>query len=152
MRMRIPFGDWSDDGHGMYEEVFVDAPSMEHLLKAQIKIKSIYGEDFFNHFATSYQDQSVSEKVWLALEETNWIPQDMYRFGDCCDNIDGMDLIDFKKEYYNCIPLEAIESMFIHLLNYYGAEITVSQENNIPQINNWTCRGFKTVGYGCFDL
>lgn len=152
MRMRIPFGDWSDDGHGMYEEVFVDAPSMEHLLKAQEKIKSIYGKDFFNHFATDYQDRSVSEQVWFALKETGWKPQDIYLYNSCYDDVDNMDITDFKIEYYRSLSLEAIESMFIHLLNYYGAEITVSPENEIPQINNWTCRGFDTVGYGCFDL
>lgn len=26
MKMYIPFGDWSDDGHGKYEKVLVEAP------------------------------------------------------------------------------------------------------------------------------
>ena len=34
MKMYLPFGDWSNDGHGRYEKVLIDAPSMEHLLKA----------------------------------------------------------------------------------------------------------------------
>lgn len=35
MKFYIPFGDWSDDGHGKYENLLVEAPSMEGLLMAQ---------------------------------------------------------------------------------------------------------------------
>ena len=35
MKMYLPFGDWSSDGHGRYEKVLIDAPSMAHLYDAQ---------------------------------------------------------------------------------------------------------------------
>ena len=43
MKMYIPFGDWSDDGHGKYERVLVEAPSMQSLLDAQKRIYTKYG-------------------------------------------------------------------------------------------------------------
>ena len=39
MKMYLPFGDWSGDGHCVYEKILIDAPSMEYLLEAQKKIK-----------------------------------------------------------------------------------------------------------------
>ena len=47
MKIYLPFGDWSGDGHKQYDKVLIEAPSMEHLLNAQKKIKEKYGEDFF---------------------------------------------------------------------------------------------------------
>ena len=32
MQFFIPFGDWSKEGHGQYETILVEAPSMESLL------------------------------------------------------------------------------------------------------------------------
>ena len=42
MKMYIPFGDWSDDGHGKYEKILIDAPSMESLRDAQKRIFSYF--------------------------------------------------------------------------------------------------------------
>ena len=60
---------------------------------------------------------------------------------------------DYLKVYPNpYVGLDFIEYSFIWLLNEYGANIKIlSDEEDIPQINNWTCPGFDTVGYGCFS-
>ena len=54
MKMYLPFGDWSDDGHGKWDKLLIDAPSMEHLLNAQKKIKAIYGDHLFGGMAEHY--------------------------------------------------------------------------------------------------
>lgn len=46
MKAYLPFGDWSGDGHGQYDDILVDINSMDDLLIAQEKIKQQYGETF----------------------------------------------------------------------------------------------------------
>lgn len=130
MKFYIPFGDWSDDGHGKYEKVLVEAPSMEGLLEAEKKIKAKYGDNFFDEFANEYEDSHISENVKRALEE------------NCPEFTLNGDEYGYE--------LNEIIDFFIALLNVFGANITKSEENDYPMICNWTCRGFETVGYGCF--
>ena len=128
MRFYIPFGDWSQDGHGYYEKVLVEAPSMEGLLEAEKKIKEKYGEDFFEGFANQYEDCNLSNSVKQALNE------------NChC----GLTLED------DWFSLDDIIKYFIDLLNAFNANITRIEE--YPMICNWTCPGFEDVGYGCFE-
>lgn len=144
MKMLLPFGDWSEDGHCKYDLIEIEAPSMEHLLNAENKIKAKYGKDFFEHFATEYKDASIGDDVIQALFDIDYdFPNKDkycdYTFKECIEQ----DNNNFEIEY--------IQDMFIKLLNAYGAEITVMpKEKRLPMICNWTCEGFKTVGYGCF--
>ena len=39
MITRIPFGDWSGDGHKEYKDVWVTVPEWDSIPKAQAKIK-----------------------------------------------------------------------------------------------------------------
>ena len=84
MQFFIPFGDWSNDGHGRYETVLVEAPSMEHLLNAQNKIKEKYGKYFFSSFANDYGEAYVGEEVWQALIDTEY---PIERFRETQDDI-----------------------------------------------------------------
>ena len=84
MQFFIPFGDWSNDGHGRYETVLVEAPSMEHLLNAQNKIKEKYGTYFFSTFANDYDEPYIGEGVWQALIDTNY---PIERFQEMQDDI-----------------------------------------------------------------
>ena len=159
MKFFIPFGDWSNDGHGRYKTVLVEAPSMEHLLKAQIKIKEKYGEYFFSSFANDYDEPYISEKIWQALIDTNYPierfqeTQDDIAWDKCnsiAEVVASTESEDFED---NNIPLtlDTVIDTFIWLLNAFGAEIRVCEEHEkIPMICNWTCRGFEDVGYGCF--
>nr|DAJ96727.1 MAG TPA: hypothetical protein [Caudoviricetes sp.] len=144
MKMLLPFGDWSEDGHCKYDLIEIEAPSMEHLLNAENKIKAKYGKDFFEHFATEYKDASIGDDVIQALFDIDY---DFPNKDEYCD-------YTFKEcieQDNNNFEIEYIQDMFIKLLNAYGAEITVMpKEKRPPMICNWTCKGFKTVGYGCF--
>ena len=72
MKMYLPFGDYSGDGHKQFNKILIDAPSMEHLLEAQKQIKAKYGEFFFSHFADEWEDSSIGDDVFQALEDTNY--------------------------------------------------------------------------------
>ena len=75
MKMYLPFGDWSDDGHGKYDKLLIDAPDMSSLLEAQKKLKEKYGDKMFGrHFASFYEEPNVGEEVWQALQDTGWTP------------------------------------------------------------------------------
>ncbi len=146
MKMYIPFGDWSDDGHGKYERILVEAPSMEYLLNAQSRIKAIYGQDFFNGFARDYDEPYLSPIIWQALKETNYPVEDSIEF---LDEVDPAKL--FESDYNPAVTLDFVVDSFIWLLNAYGGEVTqLDKRDDIPMICNWTCHGFETVGYGCF--
>ena len=152
MKMYLPFGDWSDDGHGKWDKVLIDAPSMEHLLNAQKKIKAIYGDHFFDGMADQYEEPHFSEDVWQALKDSNypiermWETEDWNDWSDC-NSIDEV----LATDEYPSLSISFIMDVFIWLLNWQGAEITrLDSKDDIPMICNWTCNGFETVGYGCF--
>ena len=152
MKMYLPFGDWSDDGHGKWDKVLIDAPSMEHLLNAQKKIKAIYGDHFFDGMADQYEEPHFSEDVWQALKDSNypiermWETEDWNDWSDC-SSIDEV----LAADEYPSLSISFIMDTFIWLLNWQGAEITrLDSKDDIPMICNWTCNGFETVGYGCF--
>lgn len=155
MLMFLPFGDWSEDGHCKYELLQIEAPSMEHLLNAENKIKEKYGEDFFEHFANEYEDSSLGQEVIEALLDIDYdFPSVGEPFFQGIKNYSFQEYIEKYSDDikgYDLFNLEDIQDMFIKLLNAYGAEITfVPKEKQVPMICNWTCGGFKTVGYGCF--
>lgn len=163
MKFYIPFGDWSNDGHGCYKNLLVEADSMADVVNAQKKIKEKYGEDFFNHFANTYQESKVTEEILQALCDTNYSYKEFW-FSLMENDTDWdedwikeskiqtfKDFIKFTKwnnETHTNLPLETIISMFIHLLNAFGANIKVCQD--YPNIG-MVCRDFQNVGYGCFD-
>lgn len=152
MKMYLPFGDWSDDGHGKWDKVLIDAPSMEHLLNAQKKIKAIYGDHFFDGMADQYEEPHFSEDIWQALKDSNYPIERMWETEDWndwseCNSIDEVLAVDACPS----LSLNFIMDAFIWLLNWQGAEITrLDAKDDIPMICNWTCNGFETVGYGCF--
>lgn len=152
MKMYLPFGDWSDDGHGKWDKVLIEAPSMEHLLNAQKKIKAIYGEHFFDGMADEYEEPHFSEDVWQALKDSNYPIERMWETEEWndwseCSSIDEVLTVDECPS----LSLGFIMDAFIWLLNWQGAMIIrLDEEDDIPMICNWTCNGFETVGYGCF--
>lgn len=152
MKMYIPFGDWSDDGHGKYDKVLVDAPSMDSLYNAQKRICARYGEDFFDGYADRYEEPNLSEVIWQALIDTKYPIERMIQIEEIND-WNGMKSIEeaLAADPNPDVCLEFVEDTFIWLLNAFGAEITKLEEyEGIPTICNWTCPGFETVGYGCF--
>lgn len=149
MKMYLPFGDWSCDGHGHYEKVLIDAPSMEHLLKTQEKIKQKYGAKFFEEMETG--SSHFSRAVWEALIETKY-PIERFKekedVNDWSDCETLQEVLEIEPNPY--ISTDLLIDVFIWILNAYGAEIkNLDDEEKIPTICNWTCRGFKTVGYKC---
>ena len=122
-------------------------------MKAQIEIEEIYGKDFWRGFAEEeYEDPTLSEKVQAALLESSYPIESFAKFRDDC-KVDKFNNLNefFQSDYYidYWVNLDLVVDAFIWLLNWKGAEITRSEEE-IPMICNWTCRGFETVGYGCF--
>lgn len=157
MKMYLPFGDWSDDGHGKYEKILIDAPSMQHLRNAQVKIEERYGKFFWRDFAQEYENSTIGEDVQKALLETNY---PIEKFLEAMDDVrfDEYTSLEelFKSEFWNeqqewYVNLDLVIDAFVWLLNAHGAEITrLDEKEDIPMICNWTCNGFETVGYGCF--
>lgn len=61
---------------------------------------------------------------------------------------DFVKIIEWDNQSCIDLPLETVISMFIHLLNAFGANIKVCQD--YPNIG-MVCKDFQNVGYGCFD-
>lgn len=153
MKMYLPFGDYSGEGHKQWDKVLIEAPSMEHLLEAQKKIKAKYGENFFEGFATEWEEPTLTGKIWNALIVEGYPISKLIEKDDVND-WSGLEWYEFALKYLPTNPFVSIEFVidaFIWLLNKFGAEIICLDETeDIPMICNWTCQGFKTVGYGCF--
>lgn len=152
MKMYIPFGDWSDDGHGKYERVLVEAPSMQSLLDAQKRIYAKYGDKFFDGYADRYEEPNLSEVVWQALIDTGYPAERMIEI-EQFNNWEGIKSVAeaLAEDSDPDVCLEFVIDTFIWLLNAFGAEIVrLDAGQDIPMICNWTCPGFETVGYGCF--
>lgn len=152
MKAYLPFGDWSDDGHGKYVNVLVDIHSMNDLLEAEKDIKAKYGKYFFADFANEYEESWLSQECWQALID-NKMPVSILIDYDENNDWHGVESLEQALELDErpSVSLSFVIQAFIWLLNQYGANILLLPEDqDIPQINNWTCPGFETVGYGCF--
>lgn len=153
MKMYLPFGDWSDDGHGKYEKILIDAPSMQHVRDAQMRITEKYDRFFWRGFANEYEESYITEEIQNELIETNYPVE---RFKEKMDDSNYEEFTTLKEvfdsEYWEgYVTLAFVIDAFIWLLNAHGAEITrLDEKEDIPMICNWTCNGFETVGYGCF--
>lgn len=145
----LPFGDWSNDGHGKCENMLVDINSLDELLEAEKDIKAKYGNDFFEGFANSDEEPQISKKCWQALIDSK-MPVSLLAYDDKNDwsGITSIEKV-IEIDPCPCLGIEFIKHAFVWLLNRYGANIFLGV-GYIPQINNWTCPGFETVGYGCF--
>lgn len=152
MKMYIPFGDWSNDGHGRYEKVLVEAPSLEHVKAAQDRLLEKYGKEFFEGYATEYEENNLRPKHWQALIDTNYPIERYIELEDTYLWTDMKSLNDVLNEEENpYVGIDFIIDSFIWLLNAFGADIErLDDKEDIPMLCNWSCRGFKTVGYGCF--
>lgn len=158
MKMYLPFGDWSDDGHGLYTKVLIDAPSMEYVHGAQRRMELEYGEQLWDDYADDCDNPFISNIIQELLINTNYPIerfakyQDDNRFNNF-KNLNECFNSDFWNNEYHCrITLDTCIDTFIWLLNAHGARIKkLDNKDDIPMICNWTCPGFKTVGYGCFD-
>ena len=162
MKMILPFGDWSRDAHGYSVDIFIDAPDPQTVRNAQIQIEEKYGIDFWDNYANEYGEPYLGKIQWQALIDTKY-PFDnfkKYQEDNTFDNYSCLEEV-YQKHIIEKLPfykdsgadiyftLETIIDNFIWLLNYYGAQITRIDSHTF-MLCNWTCPGFKTVGYGCF--
>ena len=126
---------------------------MNHLLEAQKQIKAKYGDDFFDGFATEWEEPTLTGRIWNALIIEGYPIKKLIE-KDGINDWSGLNWYEFATKYLLTNPhldIEFIMDAFIWLLNRFGAQITILDETeNIPTICNWTCNGFETVGYGCF--
>ena len=154
MKAYIPFGDWSKDGHGQCAQVLVSIGNMRDLVDAQNKIKSRWGDSFFEGYAANYEEPYLAPVVWEALAELNMPIEFLQQYNSGYGYWNNFKTLAEALNTVNDPPvsLEFVEQSFIWLLNQFGAGIIILVESQaIPQINNWTAPGFETVGYGCFD-
>lgn len=148
MLYRFAFGDYWGDGHKEFEEVWISCPDKRFINDAIVSIKQKYGEHFFNDFAADYERPYISDTVCQALEDANYPLVQVFLKSDCWPETYPYitSIRDIAKESGNdfCLYIDAVIDMFIHLLNYHGAHITVLQDAPFEVITT-------DVGYGCFS-
>lgn len=165
MKIHLPFGDWSRDAHGYSIDILIDAPDLQTVRNAQIKIEEKYGEKFWRDYANEYEEPYLGETQWQALIDAKYPIENFKKYQDdiIFENYHSLEEI-YQKHIVEELPLrndeikpgvyitlDTIIDSFIWLLNAHGAQIKrLSDEEDILMLCNWTCLGFKTVGYGCF--
>ncbi len=156
MIMRVPFGDWSKDGHGIYREVWVSVPTWDSIPKAQAYVKDHYGEDFFRTMSNNYDELFLEKIHWEAAYEAGFDLEHFrshYRQETICWN--GLnnepDLVDFTKDIIDCaedwnVYIDALIEIFFMIINEHGANATILNYNPFPYNYN-----IEDVGYGALS-
>jgi hypothetical protein len=159
MITRVPFGDWSEDGHKVHADVWVSIPEWDSIPKAQEKIKQKYGQDFFKTMSHEYDEYTLSSIHWQALYDAGFTEKDFIH-----ENREGH--IEFADDEFNCptdkdfdffeevinhpenwnVYPEALIRMFFKLVNKYGAGADRLPNCPFPYNPN-----IETVGYGAFS-
>lgn len=156
MIMRVPFGDWSKNGHGIFREVWVSVPTWDSIPKAQARVKAQYGNDFFKTMSNDY-DRLFLEKVhWEAAYEAGFDWDRFMWYYDqeaiCWNGYDDEPkLVDFTNDVINQsddwnVYIEALIEIFFMILNENGVNITVLDYNPFPYNYN-----IEDVGYGALS-
>ena len=147
VRIYIPFGDWSNDGHGRYEKVMVLAQSEENLRQAVDNIREKFGRRIFDEIANDYGDSSISENIYNILVDNGYDFTKIGELEDVCDDYVPNGWQEYiKNEVVNgkCgLMLETIEDIYFFLLRLGGAKFEVCPQD-IPMFT------YESVGYGCF--
>lgn len=146
-KIYIPFGDWSNDGHGRYEKVMMLAQSMEDLRQAVDNIHEKYGPHIFDEIANEYGYSGISENIYNILVDNGY---DFSKVGELEDTADSY-APDGWREYIrkgieegdSGLMLETIEDIYFFLLRLGGARFEVCKDD-IPMFT------YESVGYGCF--
>ena len=146
-KIYIPFGDWSDDGHGKYEKVMMLAQSMEDLRQAVDNIREKYGPHIFNEIVSDYRDSSISEAIYNILVDNGY---NFSKIGELEDTYDDyapngwQEYVKDKVVNGNCgLMLETIEDIYFFLLRLGGVKFETCPQD-IPMFT------YESVGYGCF--
>ena len=159
MITRVPFGDWSEDGHKVHADVWVSVPEWDSIPKAQEKIKQKYGQDFFKTMSHEYDEYTLSSIHWQALYDAGFDGTDLLHenlaghieFNDDEANCPADADLDFVEEVINHperwdVYPEALIRMFFKLVNKYGAGADRLPNCPFPYNPN-----IETVGYGAFS-
>ena len=144
MILRLVFGDFYGDGHGQWVEKWISCPDIKYIEDAKNAIKKQYGTDFFRGFANEYEEPYLSYNVCEALEESGYELERVFLLNDArsSDWPEIKTFTDIAKAAFN-IDISSAVDMYIHLLNYNGANMTpIGPPFNIID---------SEVGYGCFD-
>lgn len=136
--MTIYIGDWSNDGHGMYEKLRILVPeefTKEELLKNYKRNKGLFGFSL-RDFGQEYEDSTLPWKYLKVLRSKGFDPEDLYEEGDDYDlGVDEM--------------LEIAMIFFGHGLPDFHWE---REEENPDEvlIGMWNSEAESMIGYGLF--
>lgn len=156
-KIYIPFGDWSDDGHGKCEKVLIELEDTAALGKSVQNIKKKYGENIFHDIANDYGFAGISPAIFQILEENNFDFEQIGKTEDISDDcreqknwhdymMDCVNSDDEDAGMSNSFTLETIKSIYFFLLKLGGANFRICfKDEDIPLFTD------ETVGYGCFD-
>jgi hypothetical protein len=147
IRIYIPFGDWSNDGHGRYERVMVLAQSMEDLRQAVDNIREKYGPHIFDEIANEYGYSGISENIYNILVDNGYDFSKVGELEDIADDYAPEGWQEYIKNEivnnHNGLMLTTIEDIYFFLLRLGGARFEVCKDD-IPMFT------YESVGYGCF--
>ena len=163
MKIKIPVGDWSDDGHGKCKDIIIESnlpmEALQQGYKDSCKLTGLsfnHNQDYTGlnlkwdhpeykdrHIATEYQSSTISrlaEKILLEHGIDVW---------------EGFDDAEFDPE--DLAPIDDT-SHFVELLMAFielsvpGLEYSIVKQEDIPALNGyWNDNLNVQFGYGLFD-
>ena len=146
--MKLPIGDWSDDGHGKCEYFLIGSNlSVEEVREAYFKACDTLGEDLSNFLCSDYEDSEVPKEKIEFLKTK------------------GVDISDLLEEWnymnnFHSISFKSTQHFAIYILkclNKLGNKDFAWEilDNDIPMIPFYGVddknRSIGYFGYGLFD-
>lgn len=143
------FGDYYGDGHREYRTVLCESPKSYDELQAIIKKIEFQHPAFQNWdggLANCYEKPHIDAASWEDIIRLGYPVESFIEKADDSDYSDIKKWEDFGEiedltELY--INIEVVIDIFVFIMNYYGAELTIVPEepHNIFTFD---------YGYGCF--
>lgn len=145
--IRFPVGDWSDDGHGKYEEFLVRSNKpVNELREIHYSVLEKFGFDI-GDICSAYEETELSEGIITKLKDAGF-------------PIEWKSNSNFSERYFlspNERSMGFIEvfNLWIDILMFLDSELKIEDmTNDFDDINFYGSdeknRHVHTPGYGCF--
>lgn len=172
-QMKLPIGDWSDDGHGECEYfTIVASKPVEDVREAHFQIEGKLGVNIHS-FVNEYEEGTISPEKFLkllevpgfkeefkqTLENNEWTQEKQDLLKIFIENDEDPAVEDLYDDDFEFTPSTHFMAQFwVFLLNSVDAELNIkfTEEKKIPMVpfygSDEKGRHIGQIGYGCFEL
>ena len=141
-KIQLHFGDYWNDGHGLYRTVFVETPkTCDEIRQLSYEVQREYPE-FKYGFADEYGEPYFSKHIWDILVRLGYPIERFRKAMDDRQYNEYKTLADVPLDWETYVTIDLVADVWIWMLNLHGAGLTV-----VEDMDEHIAFDF---GYGCF--